>query len=88
MTRCKQVTVPAAVKEAVEHAMPAVKRAHDFFVEFFAITDAERAGQEHVHTVLSEGFSELRACFSKLAAEVNDVSCMNVGSQYSYFHES
>jgi hypothetical protein len=82
----QQLFVPAAVKEAVEHTLPAIRRAQDFFVAFFELdssssssddsTDTTTASSNsgHIHTVLSEGFTELRAAFSRLAGEIIDVS--------------
>jgi hypothetical protein len=78
--------VPAAVKEAVEHTLPAIRRAQDFFVAFFELdsssnnsddtteTSSSSNNSDHIHTVLSEGFTELRAAFSRLAGEIVDVS--------------
>jgi hypothetical protein len=83
----QQPFVPAAVKEAVEHTLPAIRRAQDFFVAFFELdssninsddtaadTSSSSNNSDHIHTVLSEGFTELRAAFSRLAGEIVDVS--------------
>ncbi|CAM9355626.1 unnamed protein product [Chrysoparadoxa australica] len=74
-TRGGELPVEFAVREAIEHTMPAITREYAFFATLFKMNPDKSPEDRFVmQRLLSDGMVDLKGGFKKLAAEITDVS--------------